>query len=168
MTEPITRDEDGGILYEFSVRFHDAVARHTKVRLDLFFRLQFPDAEDRVPDSADIVRGLNIVQVLDDGMPEDISGHSLTAALRRRTAGLLENATGALAQSASGDLNPARFLHLTTAMRKLDIAINRFNAGLAASLTDVDELTASSTGPPWRAISIGSLPSRGEPASPSA
>lgn len=141
MTEPITRDEDGDILYEFSVRFRDAVARHMRGRLDLFFRLQFPNAEDHVPDSGDIFRRLDIFTILDDRLPSEIAGHPLTATLRVRMARLLNEVTEALALSASEDLPPARFLRLTAAMRKLDIAINRFNAGLAASLTDVDELT---------------------------
>lgn len=141
MTEPITRDEDGDILYEFSVRFRDAVAWHTRGRLDLFFRLQFPDAENHVPDRDDTFHRLDIFTVIDDAIPSDVADHPLTATLRVRMGRLLDEATEALALSASEDLQPARFLRLTAAMRKLDIAINHFNASLAASLSDVDELT---------------------------
>ncbi|CAA7625912.1 GGDEF domain-containing protein [Magnetospirillum sp. SS-4] len=141
MTDPITMDEDSDVLHAFNARFREAIAQHAIGRLDLFFRLQFPDAGDLAADKTDIVHRLDMLLALEKDAPADIMQHPLADNLRARLAKLIEQASAALEASESGGLEPTHFLRLTSSMRKLDVVVNRLMAGISASMTDVDELT---------------------------
>lgn len=141
MTDPITTEEDAGVLHDFNAHFREAIASHGAARLDLFFRLQFPDDPTIAVDTGEILRQLDMIAVLDGAIPPDIAGHPLTDTLRLRLNGLLDEVGRSLDAAAAGDLDAQGFKRLTAAMRRVDGVVKRFEAGISASLSDIDEVT---------------------------
>lgn len=138
MNEPLTREEDTDKLARFRSIFREELIRHRAYRLDLFYQLQFPGDQSNKGMSPE---SLDPVKVLESSAPASVRQHGLFKAIRRHFGRLASVADEALASAADGTLDAARFRSLAAAIRRLDSALDRFDAAITASLTDVDELT---------------------------
>lgn len=138
MSEPLTRDEDTDALVQFRSIFRKELIKHRASRLELFFLLQFPhDMADN--DKRSLV--LDTMDALGAAAPASVRQHILFKSIGRRFDELARTENEALEASAKRTLDPSRFRSLANAIRRLDSALDRFDAAITASLTDVDELT---------------------------
>lgn len=138
MNEPLGRDEDADKLLRFRSSFRSILIRHRASRLDLFFRLQFPQDENRKNQSPE---SLDSSGCLEACAPASVRQHALFKAICRNFARLASMADDLLERAAKGTLDPDRFRGLAAVILRLDRALDRFDAAITASLTDVDELT---------------------------
>ncbi|SEQ39483.1 diguanylate cyclase [Ectothiorhodospira magna] len=138
MNEPLTREEDTDKLAHFRSIFREELIRHRTYRLDLFFRLQFPNEESNKKKSPE---SLDPTDALASSAPISVRQHVLFKAISRNFGRLASVANETLASATDGTLDAARFRSLAAAIRRLDSALDRFDAAITASLTDVDELT---------------------------
>lgn len=138
MNEPLTRNEDTSALVEFRRIFRWALIRHRGGRLDLFFQLQFPDDKSG---RRELPADIYLMDALESAAPETVRQHHLFKSIGKHFDQLMSLANEALQFAASHTLDPARFRSLATAIRRLDSVLDRFDAAITASLTDVDELT---------------------------
>ncbi|MDR9502232.1 MAG: GGDEF domain-containing protein [Desulfurivibrionaceae bacterium] len=141
MHTPLTREEDGDILLILHLALRKAVAKHQASRLELFYQLQFPDSAAAHEPREKLLQGLDVIPSLEKVMTEVVVEHPLFQEVSSRQGDLLAQVQPVLSAAAEGQLNASLFRPLIKAMQRLDIAINRFDMAITASLTDVDELT---------------------------
>lgn len=135
---PLTRDEHLEAIAEFRTIYRGALIRHRASRLRLFFMLQFPEEGG---DREHLLEDLDPLPTLDYAAPETIHRHKLFAAIRANVQQLMQEARAALVAAVQHAFGVEQFHALAAALRRLDLVLDRFDAALMASLTDVDELT---------------------------
>jgi|TARA_A100001391_G_scaffold178509_1_gene142984 diguanylate cyclase (GGDEF)-like protein len=140
MNDPITREDDDDQLLILHSVFNRAVVKHHAGRLKLFLHLQFPSLiqSDNIDE---LVQGLNILPALEGAAPDNVRKHPLFSHAQSRQASVLTLAIQALSAAMENNLDTTHFCCLADAMHDFDTSMERFDAGLTASLTDVDELT---------------------------
>lgn len=138
MNEPITREEDTDSLMQFRRELRRIVVKHRTNRLELFYMLQFPDEITK----SDALEAINDpLHDLDCLAPDTIKQHKLYLSLRKIYQKMSQQAIKTLQAAHLKELDQTQFRNLTSSIRRLDSALDRFDAALTASLTDVDELT---------------------------
>lgn len=138
MSEPISREEETEDLQRFRNSFRRLLINHRANRLELFFLLQFPKVQRKNDWSP---CDLNPVDELKALTPESIKDHQLYHSVCKRFI-LMEQVAGRLLEQANTEaIQPKDFRKLASAIRRLDSAIDRFEAATTASMTDIDELT---------------------------
>lgn len=138
MNEPITREEDTDSLMQFRRDLRRIVVKHRTNRLELFYMLQFPDEITK----SDALESINDpLHDLDYLAPDTVRQHKLYLSLRNIYQKMSKQAIETLQAAHFKELDQTQFRNLTSSMRRLDSALDRFDAALTASLTDVDELT---------------------------
>lgn len=138
MNEPLTRDEDADAILRFHGTFRAVLIRHRASRLELFFLLQFPDDKTR---SKGLPSALDPMEDLESAAPASIRQHRLFKSIAKKVGQFMGAARQALASASVHALDPACFRGLVITLRRLDRALDHFDAAITASLTDVDELT---------------------------
>lgn len=138
MNDPLTRDESTDTLAQFRSTVREVLSRHRAHMLDLFFRLQFPDADSARSPARE---PLDPTPQLVSCAPPSIRPHVLFKSVTRRFGELATAADAALRSAERGALDPEGFQSLAVAIRRLDSALDRFDAAVTAALTDVDPLT---------------------------
>lgn len=141
MDEPLTRDEKADDLFVLHWAFRKSVAKHHTSRLELLFWLQFPDLESASGIEAQLLQDMDIMFKLEQVAMEAVSRHPLFTEVRLRQDQLLAQTQVVLSAVVEGKLDAGLFRSLIKAMQRFDVAVNRFDMGITASLTDVDELT---------------------------
>lgn len=141
MHTPLTREEDSDILLILHSALRKAVAKHQASRLELFYQLQFPENATAHEPIEKLLPGLDVIPSLKKVITEVVTEHPLFQEINSRQGNLLAQIQPVLSATAEGQLKPSLFRPLIKAMQRLDIAINRFDMAITASLTDVDELT---------------------------
>lgn len=139
--KPITREEELDELQQFSANFRTALLRHRAARLALFYRLQFSKLSRQDESEDSIMSDINISQSIDEDIPGSISNHPLYISMNERVNALLNDIPEAFSAVEKGKLTHRIFVKLLSHMRKIDILVDRFYAGVHASLSDVDTLT---------------------------
>lgn len=130
--------DDADSLANFRSQLRGALITHRASRLDLFFRLQFPgDARDRrqSPESLDPTPAL-----LAAASPA-IRSHVLFKSVCRHFGEVAGAADAAKHSAAQATLDADGFRNLAVTIRRLDSALDRFDAAITAAMTDVDPLT---------------------------
>lgn len=141
MDEPLTRDGDADELLILHSVLRKSVAKHHTSRLELLFRLQFPELDSATGIEEQLLQDIDIMSTLEEVVMEAVSEHPLFTEVRLRQGQLLARTQPVLSAVAEGSLDAGLFRSLINAMQRFDIAINHFDKGITASLTDVDELT---------------------------
>lgn len=139
--KPITREEELDELQQLSANFRIALLRHRAARLALFYRLQFSKLSRQDESEDSIMSDINISQSIGEDIPGSISNHPLYISMNERVNALLNDIPEAFSAVEKGKLTHRIFVKLLSHMRKIDILVDRFYAGVHASLSDVDTLT---------------------------
>lgn len=141
MSTPITRDEDADRLLILHSVLRKAVVRHHSSRLDIFTQIFFQDATTSMKKEEISLDELDIVAALKKVLTQTIAESALFKQLVHYQSELLIDIQSLL--NTSNDKSPKYdlFKKVTSSMRRFDLAVNRFDTGVTASLTDVDELT---------------------------
>lgn len=141
MIDSVIRDEEGEVLRVLRSAFRKALAQHRASRLELFLRLQFPDQGDERFTVEHILDGLDMLPVIEAEVTPVVSHHHLYEAVVLRHGDVLQQSRTALKAAAIGRLHPSGFRDLTSALQRLDVALDRLDNAITVSLTYVDELT---------------------------
>lgn len=90
MNNPLTREEYGDMLLILHSALRKAVARHQASRLELFFRLQFPDLDSAIESEERLLQGMDILSPLKKVVTEAVSEHPLFREINARQSDLLK------------------------------------------------------------------------------
>lgn len=138
MSKPLTRNRDQVALSEFRNSFRTIVSRNRVARLELFLYLSFPQ-ECKVGEGGAL--GRSLIDALHSVAPPSVLSHRLFKGLERRLDVLDELFSEGVERAGSKALTVEFFREIIAAIRDVDAALDRFDAAVTASLTDVDELT---------------------------
>lgn len=141
MTTLIAQELGSEELQRFHADFRRALLMHRKESLNLFFRLQFPIAESPPYEDDWSVEHLGIVRWLGEPPSESIREHAIYIELIARQESLVRLARKVVDGIEKGVPQTGPYANLLHAMHEFDRVADRLNAGITASLTDVDELT---------------------------
>lgn len=159
-TTPLFREEEADILLFVHAVFRRAVAKHHATRLELFFHLHTRNQLNRDLVSQ-ILSDLQILPTIEGAASQAILEHPLLVQMRFHSDKLISKvekvcahrlAQSQFTEETSTEKNPtlktptekldeSTFRELINIMKRFDLIVNRFDTGLTASLTDIDELT---------------------------
>lgn len=141
MDTRIADELESEALHRFLADFRRALLMHRKAALNLFFRLQFPMAEEPLYDGVCSVEDLDFVRWLTDPPSETIREHPVYRELIARQERLIRLARQVVDGGATGSPVVGQYANLLHAMHEFDRVADRLSAGITSSMTDVDELT---------------------------
>jgi diguanylate cyclase (GGDEF)-like protein len=141
MDTRIAEELESEALHRFLADFRRALLMHRKAALNLFFRLQFPMAEEPLYDGVCSVEDLDFVRWLTDPPSETIREHPVYRELIARQERLIRLTRQVVDGVATGSPGVGQYANLLHAMHEFDRVADRLSAGITSSMTDVDELT---------------------------
>ncbi len=141
MDTRIAEELESETLHRFHADFRRALLMHRKAALNLFFRLQFPMAEEPLYEGVCSVEDLDFVRWLTDPPSETIREHPVYRELIVRQEQLIRLARQVVDGVATGSPQIRPYANLLHAMHEFDRVADRLSASITTSLADVDELT---------------------------
>ncbi|WP_404344060.1 GGDEF domain-containing protein [Pseudoalteromonas mariniglutinosa] len=137
---PLFREEEADILLFIHSVFRKAIAKHHAHRLELFFQLQ---TRNEISTSLieHLIDGMEILNTLERAAPAAILAHPLIVQIRNQQVKLLNKIEKICMAQSEQAPEEAVLRDLIDTMKRFDFIVNRFDIGLTASLTDIDELT---------------------------
>ena len=141
MNPPHTSDFELYDLQRFQADIRRALLMHRTGRLNFFYQMQFPAAQQPFDEGEDILKQLDFRQWLLEPPPESIGTLGAYRHLLANLDKLMDLSREALVQLNAGALDGELYGNLLFAMHEFDRLVDRLISGVITTLTDVDALT---------------------------
>jgi diguanylate cyclase (GGDEF)-like protein len=128
-------------LQQFHSQLQRALLIHRRGRMNLFFKLQFPQVVLPFDGGSEVMEQLDLAAQLPHLQPLDGFLNELFSRLLQDLAVVLVHARNALQSAVAQNLGPPHLVDLLSALRDFDRTSDRLVAALTAELTEIDNLT---------------------------